>query len=474
MLASNVGTTTTSFRLTRATNPTILPLPSSRNVQSEAQQDHSATPAEELVGWWSGVCAEGKVPYGQIIHIRADQGRYLAESFSPWKIATGKTGTPIFEIYVTSGLQGEYIEQAICLKRKAACQDFLGSSDDMKIHIETRMFLLTDPYSKKRADQWAKTLTRLAASEGKDPALDQLNNLLAQFGLNEEVERDEATEASVDSLEEKTAYYTTYAVGDIVEKPTTLDKNMLRVPAVLERKGCASFSLTVEEDKDSHVSHSPEDYCTTDHGLFDLIDCMARGIWREKDGRTKVAKPKQTNDNLVIRAKNQLPLLLRSTIFNRIDVSALSDPLNGFHIGSNGYLVTEVIKIRRLFGPWQEVGGTKDVSELEWCDYIEAAYLTGDSVVPAGQATFRAKVGEKYKLSPGIYVEDNYGAVARYKGEGRLAGFQDSKLVDVEILILGGEYRRDGYAIGVLYSAPEYYFFKLFKQVLRRSSQDSN
>ncbi|KAK1385283.1 hypothetical protein POM88_023018 [Heracleum sosnowskyi] len=175
---------------------------------------------------------------------------------------------------------------------------------------------------------------------------DKLKNFLAQFRLYKEVERDKATKALVDSLEEKTAYYTTYAVGDIVEKPTTLDKNLLRVPAVLERKGCASFSLTLEEDKESHVSgeHSPEDYCTTDHGLFDLIDCMARGIHR---------------------ARGLFPLL-RLTIFNRIDVSALSDPLNGIHIGSNGYLATEVIKIRSSFGPWQEVGSTKDVSELEW------------------------------------------------------------------------------------------------------------
>ncbi|KAL8116863.1 hypothetical protein AgCh_023152 [Apium graveolens] len=445
-----------------------------RNVHSEAQQDHSAAPGGDLVGWWSGVCAEGKVPYGQIIHIREDQGRYLAESFSPWQIATGKTGTPVFEIYVTSGLQGEYKEQAVFLKRKAACQDSLGSSEDMKIQVETRMFLLTDPSNKIRADQWGMTLSRLAASQGKDRDPDKCKNLLAQFGVNLVVERDEATEASVDSLEEKTAYHTTYAVGDIVEKPTTPDKYLLRVPAVLERKGCASFSLALEE-KDSHVSgdRSPEDYCTTDHGLFDFIDCIARGIHREKDDPTKVAKLEQPR-NLVIWAKNQLPLLSRLTIFNRIDVSALSDPLNGIHIGSNGYLVTEVIKIRRLFVPWQEVGGTKDVSELEWCDYIEAVYLTGDSVLPAGEVAFRAKVGEKYKLSPGLYLEDVYGAEARYKGEGRLAGFQDSKLVDVEILILGGKYRSEGFALGVLYSASEYYFFKLFKQVLSRSSQDSN
>ncbi|KAK1386182.1 Protein EXECUTER 1, chloroplastic [Heracleum sosnowskyi] len=478
---------TTSFRLTRTTNPTIVPLPfpsHSRKVHSEAQQGHSATPRGELVGWWSGVCAEGKVPYGEIIHISANEGRYLAKSYSPWQLATGKTGTPLFEIYVTSGLQGEYKEQAVCLKHKAACQDSLGSRKDTKIQLDTGMFLLTDPNSKNGANQWAKTLMRLEASEGRLPDSDEFRNFTesdefrnfwAKFGKNYEVGRGEATEAAVHTLEEKTAYFSHFAVGDIVEKSTTPHKDVLRVPAVLERKGCASFSLTLEEDTDSHVSggYNPEDYYTTDHGVFDLVDCMARGIHRENVGRTKLAKRKH-KDNLVIRAKNQLPLLSHLTIFNRIDVSVSSDPLNGLYIGSNGYLATEVIKIRRLFGPWQEIGSTKDVSELEVCEYLEAVNLTGDSVIPAGQATFRAKVGEEYKLSPITYLEEKYGAVARYKGEGRLAGFQDSKLVDVEILIFEDEYRRDGFPIGVLYSAPEYYYFKLFKLLKLQSFQGSN
>lgn len=47
---------------------------------------------------WGGVCEEGKVPYGQIIHISADQGSYVAKSYSPWQLATVKNGTPVFEI----------------------------------------------------------------------------------------------------------------------------------------------------------------------------------------------------------------------------------------------------------------------------------------------------------------------------------------------------------------------------------------
>lgn len=35
------------------------------------------------VGWWAGVSEDGKDPYGQIIHISAEHGRYVARSYSP-------------------------------------------------------------------------------------------------------------------------------------------------------------------------------------------------------------------------------------------------------------------------------------------------------------------------------------------------------------------------------------------------------
>ena len=35
-------------------------------------------------GWWVGISGEAKYPSGQIVHISAEQGRYLARSYSPW------------------------------------------------------------------------------------------------------------------------------------------------------------------------------------------------------------------------------------------------------------------------------------------------------------------------------------------------------------------------------------------------------
>ncbi|RRT82293.1 hypothetical protein BHE74_00012330, partial [Ensete ventricosum] len=35
------------------------------------------------VGWWSGFSEDGADPYGRIIHISAEYGRYVARSYSP-------------------------------------------------------------------------------------------------------------------------------------------------------------------------------------------------------------------------------------------------------------------------------------------------------------------------------------------------------------------------------------------------------
>lgn len=35
------------------------------------------------VGWWAGVSEDATDPYGRIIHISAEYGRYIARSYSP-------------------------------------------------------------------------------------------------------------------------------------------------------------------------------------------------------------------------------------------------------------------------------------------------------------------------------------------------------------------------------------------------------
>ncbi|KAK1400791.1 hypothetical protein POM88_000396 [Heracleum sosnowskyi] len=441
-LLRRLGMTRTSllspsiFTLFASKTPTnsLAPHSQSRFLTQNHDPHSDNSPDCQLDGWWVGISKEPKYPYGQIIHISAKQGRYLARSFSPWQLATAKNGTPVFELYVTNGLEGECKEQAIYIKHKAAYPNSLGSLQDMKVCLG--MFSLTRPGSKT----------------------------------------DQATGAAGDSLVEKPVVFSDFTVGDTVKEiPGTCNKKVLRVPATLERKECFLFHLTLEEDRDQHVcgDHNHEVYRTTHHDFFKFVDLIGRGI------PIKKISPKEDHEKyislLLSRARNQQPLLSRLTAFNRIDIPTSSDPLNGLYICSNGYLPTEVIQLRKLFGPWHKVGGIKNASEPELCEYVEAVNLTGDFDMPAGQVALRAKVGDKYKLRPDMDLEEMYGAVVLYKGNGRLPGFENSEWVDVDVLIIGEKHhRRDGIAIAVLYSAPEFYFLKFFKQLKLQSLEESH
>ncbi|XP_063941619.1 protein EXECUTER 1, chloroplastic [Daucus carota subsp. sativus] len=460
-----------------------------------------------LLGWWAGVSQDHKNPYGQIIHISPEHGRFVAKSYSPWQLATAKDGTPLFEIYVSTGKEAMHKEQATYLKHEAVPEEFRGVAD--KLYLDFRLSHLT-PYANQ--DMWAETLRKFAVALGKDATKQTFLDMFEHSRVKGKYEGYEGKHGGYEGKhggcegkhgsyeeryggyegkhgaydgkhagyegkyegyfqfgkgsknigEERTVIHHKFAVGSIVQKAKgNLKNDFLRVPARLDRKDYFSFSLGVEENKDQKVSsdYRLEDDHTWDHDILRYVNCVGRGMVYNKTGCDKLQL------FALSQAENQQPLLSGLTTFNRIIIPTSSDPLNGLYIGSNGYLVTEVIQIRRQFGQWPGGDGIDDLSRLEPCNYVEVVKLTGDPNVPAGQATFRAKVAEKYKLPLWSLLEKEYGAVARYKGEGRLTGFQESKWVDVEIFILGEECRKEGFAIGFLYPTQDYCFLKLFKQL---------
>ena len=61
---------------------------------------------------------------------------------------------------------------------------------------------------------------------------------------------------------------------------------------------------------------------------------------------------------------------------------------------------------------------------VEW---VIGTKLTGDSNVPAGEVSFRAKIGRTGRLGSADMYNPEMGVIARYKGSGRVAqtGFQN-------------------------------------------------
>ncbi|KAJ6371949.1 hypothetical protein OIU77_002295 [Salix suchowensis] len=481
-----------------------------------------------LVGWWSGISEDVDDPYGLIIRITAEHGRYVARSYSPRQLATAAVGVPLFEIFLTMNKKGEFNQQAVYLKRKGTLQDsstfpskasdatsrlnpsgptedksdlFVVSTEeiddaddaedgsdlaeglpgfqnilrDMVPGVKVKVLKVTTP-AKMDKDFISKVIEQIIDEEDdKDIELESEEAEDDSKGESDH-ERDEiemdAGHGIIDN-ENQSEIAVKVVVGGLAQKlsGSVAAKGSIRVPAKLDRKGRKSFSFSIEKEVNQQNAKELSSVDkkaklrgqrSVDHVMFDL----AKFIGSEKIPLKVLKDVGELINATLSQAQNRQPLS-GSTTFHRIEISTSPDPLNGLYIGAHGLYTSEVIHLQRKFGQWQEDRGTTESSNLEFYEYVEAVKLTGDPYVPAGQVAFRAKVGKRYQLPHRGIIPEEFGVIARYKGQGRLAepGFQNHRWVDGELVILDGKYIKGGPVVGFVYWAPEYHFLVFFNRL---------
>ncbi|GAB2292036.1 executer 1 [Dionaea muscipula] len=483
-----------------------------------------------LVGWWAGISEDGTDPYGYIVRISADHGRYIARSYSARQLATATSGPPLFEIFLTLNKKGEYKHQAVYLKRKVqsrklpssfprssedsngmnglkptrgksdivdpAGEDNVESIDRDGLDVVDEQFgfqnflqdiipdvnievLKVDDPQKVDLDSKSKMI-ELIIDEDYDEKESEMDNadIESRDRSGEELELGMHSGSGIIGGEDGSGISIEVVIGGPMQNAfsTQSTKDLLRFPAKLEKSGHNSFCFAVE-NVSSHVDSSSTDKPSTkrkakrrrrgvsrraEHIVLELV----KFVTREEIIPQKLLKDVKDLINSSLSQAQDRPLT-GSTTFNRIELPALPDPLSGLYIGSNGPFTSEVIQLRRKFGQWQGDHGSEVPSDIEFYEYVEAVKLTGDPYLPAGQVTFRAKVGKRYQLPHKGIIPEEFSVIARYKGQGKVAepGFENPRWVDGELIILDGKYIKAGPVIGFVYWDPQYPFLVFFNRL---------
>ncbi|KAE8698547.1 hypothetical protein F3Y22_tig00110597pilonHSYRG00381 [Hibiscus syriacus] len=391
------------------------------------------------VGWWAGLSDDTNDPYGLIIRITAEHGRYVVRSISPRQLSTAPVGAT-----GRSGPSGSLEESDLFVVSTEHDEDgdFEEEEDDDDADDESGVGEGLTSFQNILRDMipGVKVKVLKVSAPGKvDQDFISKRDLFEMDGDGGVIGRDKRGEIAVKVV-----------VGGLVQKLSSSVPAVesVRVPAKLVKKGRLTFSFSIETDvnkQDSSLktkgSMNRKSNAHNQHSMDNIMLDLAEFVGSGKEKiPLKVLKDVGKLINLTLNQAQNQPLS-GSTTFHRIETDPLSDPLNGLYIGAHGLHTSEVIHLRRKFGQWQGDGRTKEPSDLEFYEYVEAVKLTGDPYVPAGQVAFRARVGKRYQLPHKGIIPEEFGVVARYKGQGRLAepGFRNPRWVDGELLILDGK-----------------------------------
>ncbi|XP_030521363.1 protein EXECUTER 2, chloroplastic [Rhodamnia argentea] len=477
-----------------------------------------------LVGWWVGYSKDSDDPFGRLIRITPSVGRFVGRSYSPRQLVTASPGTPIFEIFVVKDADDMYQMQVVYLHRtKGSSMASTSSSpkstksQSSKVDETSGVGLQENELNNETNDDKGLNIEG-ATEEGVKSVINFLKDRIPglkvkvmNIDVAEEVieesepvkqlmqeddeeavplENSEDEDGDVENFqsdeiglgedssvkEDEKDLDMKFFIGGVVHNEDTPSKDeYTRLPAELKDIERDSFVLHVPikglgHDGGNNKVSKLKVAAIAAQGVSELMPPdVAKAFWAADKVSPKVSRDVREIVKLAVTQAEKRNRLSEFTNFSRITTSKGDlDPFDGLYVGAFGPYGTEVVQLRRKFGHWN--GSDISSSDVEFFEYVEAVKLTGDLNVPAGQVTFRAKIGKRGRASNRGLYPDELGVVGSYKGQGRIAefGFRNPKWVDGELLQLNGKgmgpYLK-GADLGFLYVVPERSFLVLFNRL---------
>lgn len=480
-----------------------------------------------LVGWWVGYSKDSDDPFGRLIRITPGVGRFVGRSYSPRQLVTAAPGTPLFEIFVVKDADETYVMQVVYLQR--AKGNSTTSSSPIKlakdpstseVGNETVVDIQENEGKSERTEEKGTNIEG-ATEEGIKSVINFLKEKIPglkvkvmNINVNEEVIQDSDSVKQLMQDNEKTGStenseedgagnldeiqpdgVTLGGDSDASEDEKDLDMKLfiggvvhnnedvpakdeyVRLPAEIRAMERDSFVLHIpgralDQDAGESKVSRVKVAALAAQGVSELMPPdVAKAFWSADKVSSKVSKNVREIVKLAVSQAQKRCRLSEYTTFNRISTSRGDlDPFSGLYVGAFGPYGTEVVQLQRKFGHWNDGNDEDKSSDVEFFEYVEAVKLTGDLNVPAGQVTFRAKIGKGNRLSSRAMYPDELGVVSSYKGQGRIAefGFKNPQWVDGELLQLNGKgigpYVK-GADLGFLYVVPEQSFLVLFNRL---------
>lgn len=406
-----------------------------------------------LLGWWVG--REGvDDAQGHVIAVTRDFSRYVAHAFTGYTLARavgwtsesspevsidnviltrGDTededggGTPVFEVFYRKGDDGKSWQHQATVFNSPVLQ--LESSSEIADGFPSGNVVSVE----HGTDEDGTDFVKINLSGKDDSPLDDeddnirtIDDLVNSLDSENDIssDEDEDMEEIIKELDEDDKEDLFSALSEM-----SLMNLSKRVPAEIEWMDKDSFALIVDENKQKEIidldsiNVKQQDQDTNDQSeTLKEIETMVKAALSSSDSTMTIIDDIQ--DRKDDRVSSIAGLEGKVTYRRLVTPTVTTDVFQGFYLGSFGPHGPEIIEIRRVQRDGQE--------------WVEGIKITGDINVPAGEISFKARVGRENKLSPAGVYPIEYGVQARYPGQGRVAreGYSSPKWVDGELLTL--------------------------------------